>query len=41
MKTVHTDVTALLMVGVADRTRSGQIEFPSQAVKVEFLLEAA
>jgi hypothetical protein len=38
---VHSDVTALLLAGVMDRTASGQIEFPYKAVRVEFLLEAA
>ena len=41
VKAVHSDVTALLLAGVVDRTDSGQIEFPYEAVKVEFLLEAA
>ncbi len=41
VKAVHTDLTALLMAGVVDRTPNGQIVFPYQAVKVEFLLEAA
>lgn len=41
VKAVHSDVTALLLAGVLDRTASGQIEFPFEAVKVEFLLEAA
>jgi predicted transcriptional regulator len=41
VKAVHADVTALLSAGVLDRTASGQIEFPYEAVKVEFLLEAA
>lgn len=41
VKAVHADVTALLLAGVIDRTASGQIEFPYDAVKVEFLLEAA
>jgi predicted transcriptional regulator len=41
VKAVHADVTALLLAGVIDRTESGQIEFPYEAVKVEFLLEAA
>src|SRR5438034_11490206 len=41
VKAVHADVTALLMAGVLDRTASGQIVFPYEAVKVEFLLEAA
>lgn len=41
VKAVHSDVTALLSAGVLDRTASGEIEFPYDAVKVEFLLEAA
>jgi predicted transcriptional regulator len=41
VKAVHSDVSALLLAGVLDRTESGQIEFPYEAVKVEFLLEAA
>ena len=41
VKTVHGDVTALLDAGVLDRTASGAIEFPYDAVKVEFLLRAA
>ena len=41
VKAVHADATALLLAGVIDRTDSGQIEFPYEAVKVEFMLEAA
>lgn len=41
VKAVHSDVTALLLAGVLDRTESGQIEFPYEAVKVEFMIEAA
>ena len=41
VKAVHSDVTALLLAGVLDRTESGQVEFPYEAVKVEFMLEAA
>ena len=41
VKAVHGDVTALLNVGVRDRTADGQIVFPFEAVKVEFLLQAA
>jgi len=41
VKTVHGDVIALLDAGVLDRTASGGIEFPYEAVKVEFLLQAA
>ena len=38
---VHGDFTALLAVGVLNRTESGGVEFPFEAVKVEFLLQAA
>ncbi len=41
VKAVHADITALLLAGVLDKTDSGRIEFPYEAVKVEFLLEAA
>ncbi|MDP2826639.1 MAG: DNA-binding protein [Sulfuritalea sp.] len=41
VKAVHGDVTALLNAGVLDRTEDGQIVFPYEAVKVEFLLQAA
>ena len=40
VKAVHGDVTALLKAGVLDRTTAG-IVFPYEAVKVEFMLEAA
>ncbi len=41
VKAVHGDVAALLNAGVLDRTETGQIVFPFDAVKVEFLLKAA
>jgi len=41
VKAVHGDVMALLDAGVLDRTSEGQIEFPFDAVKVEFVLRAA
>lgn len=41
VKAVHGDVTALLNAGVLDRTEDGRIIFPFDAVKVEFLLQAA
>jgi predicted transcriptional regulator len=41
VKAVHSDVTALLAAGVIERTEEGSIVFPYEAVKVEFLLEAA
>lgn len=41
VKAVHGDVTALLNAGVLERSDDGLIVFPYEAVKVEFLLEAA
>lgn len=41
VKAVHSDVTALLNVGVLDRAEDGRVIFPFEAVKVEFLLYAA
>ncbi len=41
VKAVHSDVTALLSAGLLNRTDTGSIEFPYEAVKVEFLLHAA
>lgn len=41
VKAVHGDVTALLNAGVLNRTEDGRIIFPFEAVKVEFLLQAA
>ncbi len=41
VKAVHSDITALLHSGVLDRTEDGRILFPFEAVKVEFLLQAA
>ena len=41
VKAVHSDITALLNAGVLNRAEAGGIEFPFEAVKVEFLLEAA
>ena len=41
VKAVHGDVTALLNAGVLGRTDDGRIVFPFEAVKVEFLLQAA
>lgn len=40
VKAVHGDVTALLNAGILNRTAEG-IEFPFDAVKVEFMLRAA
>jgi len=41
VKAVHGDVTALLQAGVLHRAEGGGIVFPYEAVKVEFLLQAA
>ncbi|MCG3169421.1 MAG: hypothetical protein CALGDGBN_00939 [Pseudomonadales bacterium] len=41
VKGVHGDVVALLEAGLLSRTAEGAIEFPYEAVKVEFLLLAA
>ncbi|SDR64248.1 Predicted transcriptional regulator [Rhizobiales bacterium GAS113] len=41
VKAVHGDVHALLNAGVLDKTEDGRIEFPYDAVRVDFLLEAA
>ena len=41
VKGVHGDVVALLNAGLIVRTENGAIEFPYEAIKVEFLLQAA
>jgi predicted transcriptional regulator len=41
VKAVHSDVTALLEAGVLERSAAGGIVFQFEAVKVEFLLQAA
>ncbi len=41
VKAVHGDITALLQAGVLDKAEGGGIVFPYEAVKVEFLLQAA
>ena len=41
VKAVHGDVVALLTAGLLDRAKSGGVVFPFEAVKVEFLLQAA
>ena len=41
VKAVHGDVTALLESGILSRAPDGRIEFPFDAVKVEFLMRAA
>lgn len=41
VKAVHGDVTALLKAGILNRTPEGEIEFPFDAIKVEFMLQVA
>jgi predicted transcriptional regulator len=41
VKAVHGDVHALLNAGVLDKAENGQIEFPFDAVRVDFTLRAA
>ena len=41
VKAVHGDTMALLNAGILHRTSEGGIEFPFEAVKVEFELQAA
>lgn len=41
VKAVHGDVHALLDAGVLDKTENGRIEFPFDAVRVDFTLRAA
>ena len=41
VKAVHGDVHALLDAGLLDRTESGLIEFPFDAIRVDFTLRAA
>lgn len=41
VKAVHGDIHALLDAGVLKKTESGRIEFPFDAVRVDFTLKAA
>ena len=41
VKAVHTDITALVTAGLMNRAEGGGVEFPFEAVKVEFMLQAA
>jgi predicted transcriptional regulator len=41
VKAVHGDVHALLVAGVLRKNAGGKIEFPFDAVHVDFVLEAA
>jgi predicted transcriptional regulator len=41
VKAVHTDVHALLNAGILQKTGSGQIVFPFEALHVDFMLKEA
>lgn len=41
VKAVHGDVHVLLKAGILQKTAKGQIEFPFDAVHVDFMLQAA
>jgi predicted transcriptional regulator len=41
VKAVHGDVQALLLVGILKKTEEGRIEFPYDAIHVDFMLKAA
>ncbi len=41
VKAVHGDITALLNAGLLSRADGGGVVFPFEAIKVEFLLQAA
>lgn len=41
VKAVHGDIVALLDAGILSRAPEGGVVFPFEAVKVEFMLEAA
>lgn len=41
VKAVHGDVHALLNTGILQKTKSGLIEFPFDALRVDFTLKAA
>lgn len=41
VKAVHTDITALILCGLVDKTESGKVLFPYDKVRVDFMLKAA
>lgn len=41
VKAVHSDVHALLSAGILKKTDKGRIDFPFEAVRVDFMLKAA
>lgn len=41
VKAVHGDCTALINAGILERTKTGGVHFPYDAIKVEFMIKAA
>ena len=41
VKGVHTDVTRLIKSGIINRTEAGKIEFPYDAIHVDFMMHKA
>jgi predicted transcriptional regulator len=41
VKAVHTDIQALVNCGVLDKNAQGKVEFPYDAVHVDFVVKAA
>jgi predicted transcriptional regulator len=41
VKAVHSDISALLNCGLLDKTETGKVVFPFDAVHVDFMLRAA
>lgn len=41
VKAIHTDVHALINAGIIQRTKDGKVEFPFDAVHVDFTVRAA
>lgn len=41
VKAVHADVTALVKAGIVEKTTTGKIHFPYDAIHVDFIMKAA
>lgn len=41
VKAVHTDITALILCGLVDKTDTGKVLFPYDGIHVDFLLKVA
>ena len=41
VKAVQTDVMALVIAGIVDKTADGQIHFPYDTIHVDFVMKAA